>query len=336
VKTDLIEQERFLAAFERQIAHEFQKFTRVLVAVSGGADSMALAEGAFRTKQTFEVASVDHGLRVESAAEVELVRGWSRARGVSFHTRSLGLAVGPGAEARARDARYAALLDIAHTRGLSAIATAHTATDQAETVVMRLTRGAAGKGAAGIQLQRSDRVFRPLLFATRADTERYVLLRGLTTVVDPMNKDESFLRVRVRREVLPALERAVGPHAVPALARFARYAAEDDAWLEAEGRRALDRAKLGSQNEGRLDLLAVRSLEAPIRRRAIAAWLAEHGVPLDAHHLDDALVAIADGRTATLPADRIMVVERAHLTIRTAPARLHGTSSSDDGRTPEE
>ncbi len=295
---------------------------------------MALAEAAFRVKASFEVASLDHGLRAESAAEVQLVRAWAQERGVPFHTRSLRLATGPGVEARARDARYSALLELAHTHGLGAIATAHTATDQAETVVMRLTRGAAGRGAAGIHAQRGDRVVRPLLFATRADTDRYVAVRGLVAVADPMNDDVSFLRVRVRREVLPALERAVGPHAVPALARFAHYAAEDDAWLQSEALRGLERARLGGGGS-RLDLLAVRAMGAPIRRRALAAWLSEQGVPLDAHHLDDALTAIAEGRTATLPGDRVLLVERSHLSIGVAPARLHGTSSSDDGRPPK-
>lgn len=295
---------------------------------------MALAEASFRVKASFAVASLDHGLRAEAAAEVELVRAWAQARGVAFHTRALALATGPGVEARARDARYAALLDLARTQGFGAIATAHTATDQAETVVMRLTRGAAGRGAAGIHAQRGDRVVRPLLFATRADTERYVALRGLEAVADPMNDDISFLRVRVRREVLPALERAVGPHAVPALARFAQYAAEDDAWLQAEALRGLERARVDGGGGSRLDLLAIRAMGAPLRRRALAAWLSEQGVPLDAHHLADALTAITEGRTATLPGDRVLLLERSHLSIGVAPARLHGTSSSDDGRPP--
>jgi tRNA(Ile)-lysidine synthase len=331
VKNAPNEEDRVLADFERRIALGFRGFERALVAVSGGVDSMALAEAAARTKQSFEVASLDHGLRAESAAEVELVRAWAQARGVAFHTRALGLPAGPGVEARARAARYAALHEIAHAAGLAAIATAHTATDQAETVVMRLTRGAAGRGAAGIQAQRGDQIFRPLLFATRADTERYTQRRGLSCVADPMNDDASYLRVRVRHEVLPALERAVGPHAVPALARFAHYAAEDDAWLQAEALQALERARLGD-TAPQLDLLAVRAMGAPIRRRVLAAWLSEQGLPLDAHHLDDALTAITEGRTATLPEDRLLLVERSHLSIGVAPARLHGTSSSDDGR----
>lgn len=331
MKNDPIEEERFTADFERRVVAGFQGLGRSLVAVSGGIDSLALAEAAHRAGLQIEVASLDHGLRAEGPRDVELVRAWAAARAVAFHTRSLGLAPGPGVEARARRARYDALLEIARAGGLGAIATAHTATDQAETVLMRLTRGAAGRGASGIAARRGDGVVRPLLFATRGDTERYLRLRGVRAAIDPMNDDASFLRVRVRRDVLPALEQAVGPSAVPALARFASYAAEDDAWLDAEAQRALARARV----EGGLDRLAVRAMGAPIRRRAVAAWLLEHRLELDAHHLDDALQAIEDGRTATLPAERLMKVSRGHLSICAAPPRLHGTSSSDDGRSPK-
>lgn len=292
---------------------------------------MALAEGAHRAQIPFEAACLDHGLRVEAGAEVELVRAWAAERSIPFHTRRLAIAAGGGIEARARLARYEALLEIARGGGLSGVATAHTATDQAETLLMRLARGTAGRGMVGIQSRRSDGVFRPLLFATREDTRRYVEVRGVPFASDPMNDDPSFLRVRVRREVLPLLERVAGPHVVASLARAARYAAEDEAWLGDEARGALARCRV----DGGLDRVAVLALGPPIRRRVVAAWLEEQGLPLDAHHLDDALEAIAEQRTATLPNDRVLTVERATLSISAAPPRLHGTSSSDDGRSQE-
>lgn len=288
---------------------------------------MALAEAAHRLGVPIEVACLDHGLRAGSASELELVQSWAAARGVTFHTRRLALDRGPGLEARARAARYEVLLEIARSQTSGVVATAHTASDQAETVLMRLTRGAALRGAAGIQPRRADGVIRPLLFATRAQTRRYVQVRGVRFVDDPMNDDPTFLRVRVRREVIPLLEQVVGPHAVTALARAARYAAEDDAWLAADAATALERCRVG----GGLDRVAVLSLGAPIRRRVIAAWLEEQGVPVDAHHLDDALAALATIRTATLPGDRLLTVARGTLSISAAPARLHGTSSRDDG-----
>ncbi|MBL8940632.1 MAG: tRNA lysidine(34) synthetase TilS [Archangium sp.] len=278
---------------------------------------MALAEAGARLKLSFEVASFDHGLRAEAGAEVEVVRAWAAKQGVPFHTRALGLLPGAGLEARARAARYDALHEIARERGLTTIVTAHTASDQAETVLMRLTRGAAGRGARGVQAQRDDGLLRPLLFATRADTERYVRELAVSVAKDPMNDDRSFLRVRLRHEVLPALEQAVGPHAIPAMARFARYAAEDDAWLEAEAAIAFERTRTSLG----LDRLAFRSLGRPIRRRVLALWFETLALPVDAHHLEDALEAIDEGRTATLPNDRVLIVERSALSVCAAPAR---------------
>lgn len=278
---------------------------------------MALAEAGARLKVSFEVASFDHGLRSEAGAEVELVRQWAAAHQVPFHTRSLGVLPGAGLEARARAARYEALHEIARERGLATIATAHTATDQAETVLMRLTRGSAGRGARGVQAQRDDGLLRPLLFATRADTERYVRELGVGVVQDPMNDDRAFLRVRMRHEVLPVLEQVVGPHAIPAVARFARYAAEDDAWLADEAVIAFERIR----TEAGLDRLGFRSLGRPIRRRVLALWFDALELPIDAHHLEDALEAIDEGRTATLPNDRVLIVERGSLSVCPAPAR---------------
>ncbi|HZW90876.1 MAG TPA: tRNA lysidine(34) synthetase TilS, partial [Myxococcaceae bacterium] len=135
------------AAFERQAG-------RILVAVSGGVDSLALLVSAAEVAaDRTGVASLDHGLRPESTAEVERVRALARSLGLPFHTEALGLAPGAGAEARARTARYAALERIARLNGYSAIATAHTADDQAETLLMRLARGSALRGAAAIRAE---------------------------------------------------------------------------------------------------------------------------------------------------------------------------------------
>lgn len=317
MKNEPIEQEAFQQAFERQVSKAFRGVGRALFAVSGGADSMALAEAGARLSLSFEVASFDHGLRPEAAAEVDLVRQWAARHGVPFHTRILSVGAEPGLEARARAARYGALHEIAHERRLTTIVTAHTASDQAETVLMRLTRGSAGRGARGVQALRDDGLLRPLLFATRADTERYVRELGVAVVTDPMNDDRSFLRVRVRHDVLPVLEQAVGAHATGALSRFARYAAEDDAWLEAEASLAYDRIRAGDS----LDRLGFRSLGRPIRRRVLARWFEALALPVDAHHLEDALEAIDEGRTATLPNDRVLIVDRQALSVCVAPAR---------------
>jgi len=133
------------AVIERAVRASFERQAgRILVAVSGGVDSLALLVAAAGVAGgRTGVGSVDHGLRPEAAAEVARVRELARSLALPFHTESLSLRPGPGAEARARAARYAALERMAREHGYAAIATAHTADDQAETLLMRLARGSA-------------------------------------------------------------------------------------------------------------------------------------------------------------------------------------------------
>ena len=204
---------------------------RILVAVSGGVDSLALLLSAAEVAgERTAVASLDHGLRPASAAEVKQVGELARARGLAFHTEALCLSPGPGAEARARTARYAALERIAQREGYAAIATAHTADDQAETLLMRLARGSALRGAAAIRAG-GPRLLRPLLTVRRADTEAVVAAAGLQPVHDPSNDDPGLFRTRIRHHVLPVLRQAAGSGVVERLARFARSAAEDEELL---------------------------------------------------------------------------------------------------------
>ena len=218
------------AAFERQAG-------RILVAVSGGVDSLALLLAAAEVaSERTGVASLDHGLRPESAAEVERVR---RARALARRCRSTpspwGCSAGPGTEARARAARYAALDRIARAHGYAAIATAHTADDQAETLLMRLARGSALRGAAAIRAG-GPRLLRPLLAVRRA-ADRGARRRR---------------RARAGRATRPTRTRGCsgrasgttccrccarppGPPVVERLARFARSAAEDEELLAGAG-----------------------------------------------------------------------------------------------------
>lgn len=289
--------------------------------MSGGADSTALMHALAQLSGPLgfriEVACVDHGLRAESGAELERVRQSAAALGLAFHGVRLELEPGPGVEAAARDARYAVLERVRAQRGLDFVATAHTASDQAETVLMRLARGSALGGAAGI-LEVREPVVRPLLFATRADVEAYVTALGLEPTSDPMNDDPGFLRVRVRKTALPALVAAAGPGTERALARFATLAAEDDALLGEEADRAFERASFG---DGSLDLVAVRALSLPIRRRVVARLLAAHDLPLDAATVDDAVRALDGRSTATLPRDRLLTCSDDRVRVMPAPAR---------------
>nr|WP_307734732.1 tRNA lysidine(34) synthetase TilS [Pyxidicoccus parkwaysis] len=272
----------------------------VLLAVSGGADSTALLVGTARLARTLrlrvEVATLDHGLRPESQAEVRAVARLAAEQGLPCHVRELHLRPGPALEARAREARYAMLEALRRERGLEAVATAHTASDQAETLLMRLARGSSLRGAGGIQASRAGLV-RPLLEHTRGDVLAFLEAEGVAFWTDPMNADPSFFRTRIRQDALPALSRAAGYGVEARLAAFARHAAEDDALLSRMADEAWQRLLL---KDGALDATGVRALEAPLRRRVLARLLDEAGVPAEDATLSRALFAVEHGGTASL------------------------------------
>lgn len=313
-----------LSGFDEGVCHAMRRLKgaqkAILIAVSGGADSVALMLSlvrlAGRLGLRLEVASLDHGLRPESRGEAEGVKSRAEKLGLVAHTRALGLRQGPALEQRARDARYAALEDIRLTRGLELIATAHTASDQAETVLMRLARGTSLGGAAAIRARLGTRI-RPLLGVTRSEVLAYVAALGEPFFDDPMNADPKFLRVRMRQELLPLFEETAGPRVAQHLARFAHYAAEDDALLDQLAKAALTRVSRGSS----LDALAIDALERPIRRRVIASWLAGNQLQVDAYLLEDILEAITQGRPATLPRDLLLVSRDGWLTTQPSPSR---------------
>jgi tRNA(Ile)-lysidine synthase len=226
----------------------------VLVACSGGADSLALAAAtgfvAPRMGLRAGLVTVDHGLQEGSAERARKVAALAPRLGLDpaeVCTVTVGRAGGP--EAAAREARYAALAATADRLGAAAVLLGHTLDDQAETVLLRLARGSGTRSLAGMAPV-SGRYRRPLLGLRRRRTAEACAALGLDPWEDPHNADPAYARVRVRRFALPALEEALGPGVAEALARTARLCADDadalDAWAErawararAEGERAL-------------------------------------------------------------------------------------------------
>jgi tRNA(Ile)-lysidine synthetase-like protein len=270
----------------------------VVVAVSGGADSLCLLH-ALRALQPrhggrLHVAHLDHRLRGEaSAAEASRVADLARAWGLPATVGAVDVPAlmqqeGLSAEEAARRARYRFLAGVAAAEGAAAIALGHTADDQAETVLMHIVRGAGPAGlrgmrpaaplapglAAGLALPRPPRLVRPLLALTRAETESYCAACGLVPARDAWNEDPRFLRVRLRREVLPLLE-TINPRVRAALLRLAELAAVQEDGLEG----LLDERwpALAAVDGGcvRLDLGAWRALPTALRlqalRRAVSA-----------------------------------------------------------------
>jgi tRNA(Ile)-lysidine synthase len=208
----------------------------VLVALSGGADSLALAAATrfVAVQRGFRAGSivVDHGLQSDSATVAERAADAARALGldpVEVVQVVVGSAGGP--EAAAREARYAALRLAAERLDAALILTGHTRNDQAETVLLGLARGS-GPGSLRGMPEFEGGIGRPLLDVTRETTRAAALAEGLDPWDDPHNADERFTRVRVRHTVLPVLDAELGPGIVDALARTANLVRDDDDALD--------------------------------------------------------------------------------------------------------
>jgi tRNA(Ile)-lysidine synthase len=200
----------------------------VLVAVSGGADSVALLHVLATLTPSFglrlSVAHVDHQLRPDSSQDAEFVRELAGRFGLPIDVAPVDIPRRGSVEAGAREARYAAL-DASATRvGADRIAVGHTADDQAETVMMRLFEGAGPRGLAGIPPVRG-RIIRPLLAARRADLVAELERVGLPWIEDPSNRDVRFFRNQIRHEILPLVAK-YNPGVVGALNRTAALARE--------------------------------------------------------------------------------------------------------------
>jgi tRNA(Ile)-lysidine synthase len=208
----------------------------VLVALSGGPDSLALAGAtsfeAARAGIRAGAVIVDHGLQPASADVAARAAEQARALGLDpVLVRRVVVGTEGGPEAAARSERYSALDAAAAEVGASLILLGHTLDDQAETVLLGLARGSGPTSLHGMSAV-SGTYARPLLGIRRASTVQFCLDSGLAAWTDPQNSDEAFARVRVRDEVLPLLERELGPGVAEALARTADQLREDSDALD--------------------------------------------------------------------------------------------------------
>lgn len=243
---------------------------RVLVACSGGADSLALLTAAVfeaRSAGWYVVgATVDHGLQPGSAERAAAVVRQMAALGAD-ETASVRVSVeatGLGPEAAAREARYDVLDRLAEHLAAAVVLLGHTRDDQAETVLLGLTRGSGGRSIAGMR-RAFDRYRRPLLDVSRADTAAACDALGVTTWADPHNEDPSYLRVRVRHHVLPVLESELGPGVALALARTADLLRADMELLD----ELAAAAYLAVRREPGLDVDALAGLAPAVRTRVL-------------------------------------------------------------------
>ena len=260
----------------------------VLVAASGGADSSALAAALLlecKSKSIKVIALIiDHGLQKNSADVThETKRTLAKIGYENIEIRRVTVEITDGLEASARRARYQALSDVANSHNAVAIFLGHTRDDQAETVLLGLSRGSGSRSLSGMAA-RVDRYRRPLLAITRAQTEAACEEAGIKFWQDPHNQSMEFTRVRVREVVLPTMEKEIGPGISDALARSAKLLRDDADALD-----SLSDEIFSELEPASLDILKLESQPRAIRTRVLRRAIYLAGAPkgsLSAEHIE--------------------------------------------------
>ena len=287
----------------------------VVVACSGGSDSLALLALSAEAGLAPVAVHVDHGARAGSAAEAGVVAGFAKQLGTGFAAERVSVPPGPNFEARAREARYAALERARERLGATAILVGHTRDDQAETVLLNVLRGAGVSGLAGMPARRGA-VIRPLLGVARADLGAVCRRLALCPIEDPMNADPVHRRVWLRREVIPALEAGAARDLRAVLARQAAVARADADVLDELAGELLSRV---TGEDGSVQTVPLVAAPVALARRALRLWL---GPPPPSATEIDKLLAVASG-------DPLAVELAGGTTVRRSGRRLHRHSSPD-------
>lgn len=275
---------------------------KVLVAVSGGADSMALAVGLLQEAATLTIKPIaiviNHDLQKESAAVAEHTKAKLIALGYQqVEIRKIKVEKRDGLEASARRARYEALEKFAEEVGAGAIFLGHTKDDQAETVLLGLARGSGTRSLSGMA-KRIEKYRRPLLAISRADTEAACKELNIEVWHDPHNQALEFKRVRARNKVLPVMESELGPGIADALSRSAKLLRDDADALDQWAAEVFD--ELDPKDIEIDQLLALpRAIRSRVIRKAIYLAGAPSG-SISAEHIEpvEALITAWKGQGA--------------------------------------
>jgi tRNA(Ile)-lysidine synthase len=320
----------------------------ILVAVSGGIDSVTLAHGLQEASQRsalkLSLGHVNHGLRgAESDADQAAVEALGSQLGLAVRAQRVDPRAArragpsrdrPSLQESARTLRYAALARMASDAGADCVATAHNADDQAETVLLRILRGSGPDGLAGIPERSPDgRVVRPLLGVSRAEIERFAAARGLCWREDASNASPRYARNRLRREWLPGLAKAFNPRLLRALTGLAEAQRRDSEWLEAAVRaEAAERFTMDGEWL-RIDLAGWRQLPESLSLRLARRALRDSGAGRLAARVHlvrmDALLRSSARRVIELPGDLRLHAGRGEARIGPirAPAGAGGPSA---------
>lgn len=303
----------------------------LLVACSGGADSLALLSATIFEGHKLGLrvigATVDHGLQQGSADHAARVVEQMAAMGCD-ETASARVRVevaGEGVEAAARRARYEVLGQLAEHFGAAQVLLGHTLDDQAETVLLGLARGSGGRSIAGMRRgfeQDGVAYLRPMLDVSRAQTEAACVAEGIGFWVDPHNTDPRFLRARVRHDVLPILERELGPGVAETLARTADQLRRDMEYLDGVAETVFGDVRTGDGLDVTVALPDRVLFEPALAARVLRLAALEAGAPADelfAVHVE-ALQRLAEVRrpdkVVQLPGHLTAYVADGHLRFR--------------------
>jgi tRNA(Ile)-lysidine synthase len=280
----------------------------VLVGLSGGADSVALAFVLLELKERLGIAlflaHLNHGLRADADEDERFCRSLAERLGLPFasdrvdvagqarlHKRSI--------EDEGRSARYRFLETQARRFGAGKIAVGHTLDDQAETFLLRVLRGSGGRGLGAIHPVRNGEIIRPLIDSRRAEIEAYLGARGIRFLEDASNADPRFTRNRIRHQEIPRLTSAYNPRLSETLARSASLLRDEEEWMEAETRAAFGALAEVSENEVHLDRTALSLRPLALRRRLVRAAIGGlRGLENVSHrHVEEVLKLAERGRS---------------------------------------
>ncbi len=304
---------------------------KVLIACSGGADSVALASALLELRDAYSLrlslAHFNHRLRRSAAGDERFVIGLAQRFGLPLYLqrediRAYARKHRQNIEEAARERRYKFLRETAARIGASKIGTAHTLTDQAETVLMRIFRGSGPTGLAGISPLLDGLIIRPLIEVERREVEDYLRARKLPFRQDETNRDLRYMRNRIRLRLIPYLQRNFEPGVVRQLGRLAEICREEEEFWQRAVLPELRRAILRENGDILLDSTRLSAMTPALGRRCVRTYLKELKGDLRRLSFRDveAVRGLAEGKEAVLPGKLTLKRKKGLISVKGRPA----------------
>jgi tRNA(Ile)-lysidine synthase len=304
-----------------------KKGDKVLIACSGGADSTALIALFLDLRQEYELevalAHLNHLLRRRAAEDEQFVIGLARKHNLPLYLRREDVRAyakehGLNIEEAGRKRRYDFLKNTAARIHAAKIATGHTMTDQAETVLIRLLRGSGSRGLGGISPVVDDLIIRPLIELEHQEVEAYLRAKRLAFRTDESNLDRRYLRNRVRLELIPYLQKNYEPSVVQQLSRLAEIIRGEDDFLQNAVQAKMHQALIKKKEKLYLDAAALSSLPPALARRCVRDFLTR--VKGDLRRISfrnvESVLSLKEQQQLHLPGNLILGREGGHIFLR--------------------